>query len=303
MTVGTELHNDASHVGHIALPRKKQSDPHATRWGKFLSATMKFEASDLIMKTGQAPKIRLRGALKPLDTSPVDNGVLEIARNILTEGRSRTSTSSARSTSCDYDEHCFRVSLFMARGRSPSPPGASSTTSSRSRPAPSADHVRDRHAAPGHRAALRRDQLGQSTTIASMLDFVSAALAVHIVCIEDPSVHLHRQCHPTSRDRHRLPGLQDRPARTGPREPGHRARRRDATPRPSRPPSWPPRRATWSPGTIRLSTTQTFSRIPGLFPPTGVPQVRKILGYQMRAFVYKLLPTLHEHHRIPATGS
>ena len=56
-------------------------------------------------------------------------------------------------------------------------------------------------------------------------------------------------------------------------------------------------------GTIHASsTTQTFSRIYGLFPPEEVEQVRKILAYQMRAFVYqKLLPTLHENiHRIPA---
>ncbi|MEO1511054.1 MAG: ATPase, T2SS/T4P/T4SS family, partial [Planctomycetota bacterium] len=56
-------------------------------------------------------------------------------------------------------------------------------------------------------------------------------------------------------------------------------------------------------GTIHASsTTQTFSRIYGLFPQEEIEQVRRILGYQMRAFVYqKLLPTLHEDiHRIPA---
>jgi twitching motility protein PilT len=56
-------------------------------------------------------------------------------------------------------------------------------------------------------------------------------------------------------------------------------------------------------GTIHASsTTQTFSRIYGLFEADEIDQVRKVLGYQMRAFVYqKLLPTLHEHiHRIPA---
>ena len=56
-------------------------------------------------------------------------------------------------------------------------------------------------------------------------------------------------------------------------------------------------------GTIHASsTTQTFSRIYGLFEADEVEQVRKMLGYQMRAFVYqKLLPTLHEKiHRIPA---
>lgn len=56
-------------------------------------------------------------------------------------------------------------------------------------------------------------------------------------------------------------------------------------------------------GTIHASsTTQTFSRIYGLFEQDEVEGIRKILAYQMRAFVYqKLLPTLHENiHRIPA---
>jgi twitching motility protein PilT len=56
-------------------------------------------------------------------------------------------------------------------------------------------------------------------------------------------------------------------------------------------------------GTIHASsTTQTFSRIYGLFPQEEIDQVRRILAYQMRAFVYqKLLPTLHENiARIPA---
>jgi twitching motility protein PilT len=55
-------------------------------------------------------------------------------------------------------------------------------------------------------------------------------------------------------------------------------------------------------GTIHASsTTQTFSRIYGLFDTEEVEQVRRMLAYQMRAFVYqKLLPTLHETiHRIP----
>jgi twitching motility protein PilT len=56
-------------------------------------------------------------------------------------------------------------------------------------------------------------------------------------------------------------------------------------------------------GTIHASSTlQTFSRIYGLFEQEEVEQVRKILAYQMRSFVYqKLLPTLHPNiPRIPA---
>jgi twitching motility protein PilT len=56
-------------------------------------------------------------------------------------------------------------------------------------------------------------------------------------------------------------------------------------------------------GTIHASsTTQCFSRIYGLFEQEEVEQVRKILAYQMRSFVYqKLLPTLHPNiARIPS---
>ncbi len=83
------------------MGRNAKSDPHATRWGKFLQAAIKFEASDLIMKSDQVPKLRLRAALKPLDTEPVTTdefwGIAQ-AHPLRGAGR-RTSTSSARSTS------------------------------------------------------------------------------------------------------------------------------------------------------------------------------------------------------------
>ena len=56
-------------------------------------------------------------------------------------------------------------------------------------------------------------------------------------------------------------------------------------------------------GTIHASSAwQTFGRIYDLFPETERPQIRKLLGYNLRAIVYqKLLPTLHEDvARIPA---
>src|SRR5690606_29136304 len=53
---------------------------------KFLAATIRFEASDLIIKTGAAPKIRLRGALKPLKADPVTKeDMFQIAKDILDE--------------------------------------------------------------------------------------------------------------------------------------------------------------------------------------------------------------------------
>ena len=310
MTVGTEIHNDASHVGHVVLPRKKQTDPHATRWGKFLAATMKFEASDLIMKTGQPPKIRLRGALKPLDTTAIDNDEFwEIARHILTEEQIEDLHKfGSVDFAYDYDENCrFRVNLFMARGKISV---AARRITSNILP------FEKLHLPPIMSEIAMQPQgivllcgvtgSGKSTTIASMLDYVNARKPVHIVTIEDPIEYIFNDKKATINQREigidcldfkialralvrenpdivlvgEMRDQETFEAALHAAETGHLVY-----------------------GTIHASsTTQTFSRIYGLFEQDEIDQVRKILGYQMRAFVYqKLLPTLHENiHRIPA---
>ena len=146
---------------------------------------------------------------------------------------------------------------------------------------------------------------GKSTTIASMLDYVNARKAVHILTLEDPIEYIFEDRKATINQREI--GLDCLDFKTGLRalvrenpdivligemrdketfeaalhaaETGHLVY-----------------------GTIHASsTTQTFSRIYGLFEQEEVEQVRRILAYQMRAFVYqKLLPTLHENiARIP----
>jgi len=310
MSVGTEVHNDASHVGHVVLPRKKKQDPHATRWGKFLQATIKFEASDLIMKTGFPPKIRLRGALKPLDTSPIDDDEFwEIARHILTEEQIEDLHKfGSVDFAYDYDERCrFRVNLFMARGKISV--AARRITSNilpfegLHLPSIMADIAMQPQ---GIVLLCGVTGSGKSTTIASMLDFVNRQKPVHIVTIEDPIEYIFEDRKATINQREigidcldfkialralvrenpdivligEMRDSETFEAALMAAETGHLVY-----------------------GTIHASsTTQTFSRIYGLFPSDDVPQVRKILGYQMRAFVYqKLLPTLHENiHRIPA---
>ncbi len=147
---------------------------------------------------------------------------------------------------------------------------------------------------------------GKSTTLAAMMDYINDNKYEHILTIEDPIefVHESKKCLVNQREVHRdthgfaealRSALREDPdiilvgemrdletirlALTA-AETGHLVF-----------------------GTIHASsTTQTFSRIYGLFPQEEVDQVRKILAYQMRAFVYqKLLPTLHEKiFRIPA---
>jgi twitching motility protein PilT len=146
---------------------------------------------------------------------------------------------------------------------------------------------------------------GKSTTIAAMLDYVNERKPVHIVTIEDPIEYIFKDKKATINQREigidcldfkiALRALvRENPdivlvgemrdnetfeAALHAAETGHLVY-----------------------GTIHASsTTQCFSRIYGLFEQEEVEQVRKILGYQMRAFVYqKLLPTLHPNiPRIP----
>lgn len=310
MIVGQEsAGGDASHVGHVNLMNKK-NDPHATRWGKFLLASIKFEASDLIMKTGQKPKIRLRGALKPLDTEAVDfEEFIAISKAILTpEQWQDFHKFGSVDFAYDYDDHNrFRVNLFQARGKISV---AARRITSNILP------FEKLHLPPKMSDIAMQPQgivllcgvtgSGKSTTIASMLEYVNQRKPIHIVTLEDPIEYIFEDKKATINQREI--GIDVLDFKIGLRalvrenpdvvlvgemrdsetfaaalmaaETGHLVY-----------------------GTIHASsTTQTFSRIYGLFPPEEVEQVRKILGYQMRAFVYqKLLPTLHEHiHRIPA---
>jgi twitching motility protein PilT len=310
MSVESEIHSDAGHVGHVALPMKKKGDPFATRWGKFLQATIKFEASDLIMKTGQPPKIRLRGALKPLDAPAVDEEEFwQIARAIMSpEQLEDLHKFGSADFAYDFDENTrFRVNLFMARGRLSV---AARRITSNILP------FEGLHLPPVMSEVAMQPQgivllcgvtgSGKSTTIASMLQYVNERKPVHIVTIEDPIEYIFNDAKATINQREigidcldfkiALRALvRENPdivlvgemrdnetfeAALMAAETGHLVY-----------------------GTIHASsTTQTFSRIYGLFEQEEVEGVRKILAYQMRAFVYqKLLPTLHKNiHRIPA---
>jgi twitching motility protein PilT len=310
MTLHTDTHSDASAVGHVVLPTLKKADPHATRWGDFLKATIKLEASDLIMKSGTVPKLRIKGQLKPLDTAPVTvEEFWTIAQTILSKEQIEDLHKfGSVDFAYDYtDRNRFRVNLFMARGKISV---AARNITSKILP------FEGLHLPPiMSEVALQPQGIvllcgvtgsGKSTTIASMLDYVNARKPVHIVTIEDPIEYVFEDRKATINQREigidcldfktalralvrenpdivlvgEMRDQETFEAALHAAETGHLVY-----------------------GTIHASsTTQTFSRIYGLFEQEEVEQVRKILAYQMRAFVYqKLLPTLHENiHRIPA---
>ena len=296
-------------AGHVSLEMTKKTDPHATRWGKFLQACIKIEASDLIMKSGQTPKLRVRGSLKPLDTEPVSGEeFLQIARAILDDEQfADLHKFGSVDFAYDYDDNArFRVNLFQARGKLSV---AARLITSKIRkfeqlylPQIMADIAMQPQ---GIVLLCGVTGSGKSTTIAAMLDYVNERKPVHIVTIEDPIEYIFQDRKATINQREigidcldfkialralvrenpdvvlvgEMRDTETFEAALHAAETGHLVY-----------------------GTIHASsTTQTFSRIYGLFEQEEVDGVRKILGYQMRAFVYqKLLPTLHpDIPRIP----
>ena len=296
-------------VGHVTLDPDQKHDPHATRFGKFLKVCIKFEASDLILKTGYVPKIRVRGALKPLDTEPVTaEDFMQIAQHILTKEQFDDLHHYGHvDFAYDYDEgNRFRVNLFQARGKLAI---AARLITSNILP------FEGLYLPPIMSEIAMQPQgivllsgvtgSGKSTTIASMLDYVNQRRPVHIVTIEDPIEYIFEDKKATINQREigidvidfnialkalvrenpdvvLIGEMRDKvtfEAALNAAETGHLVY-----------------------GTIHASSaTQTFSRIYGLFESSEIGQIRHMLGYQMRAFVYqKLLPTLHEKiHRIP----
>ncbi|MEL7474387.1 MAG: PilT/PilU family type 4a pilus ATPase [Planctomycetota bacterium] len=311
MSVSDQSQTDATHVGHVApVNLEHKPDPHETRWGDFLKACMKLGGSDLIMKSGLAPRLRLKGALKALDTEPVSGTeFMQIARAILTEEQfGDLHKFGSVDFAYDYDDNTrFRVNLFQARGKLSV---AARLITSDILP------FEKLHLPPVMADIAMQPQgivllcgvtgSGKSTTIASMLDYVNARSPVHILTIEDPIEYIFEDKKAVINQREigidcldfkialralvrenpdivlvgEMRDQETFEAALHAAETGHLVY-----------------------GTIHASsTTQTFSRIYGLFEQEEVEQVRKILAYQMRAFVYqKLLPTLHENiPRIPA---
>jgi twitching motility protein PilT len=310
MSLSSDTISGGSVAGHVTLDPDRKHDPHETRFGDFLKAAIKFQASDLIMKSGQKPKIRLRGDLKPLDTTPITaEEFMQIAKHILTDEQfGDLHKFGSVDFAYDYDEgHRFRVNLFQARGKLAVAARLISANIRR---------FEDLYLPPSMAEIAMQPQgivllcgvtgSGKSTTIAAMLDYVNERKAKHIVTIEDPIEYIFTDKKATINQREigidcldfkialralvrenpdivlvgEMRDQETFAAALHAAETGHLVY-----------------------GTIHASSTlQTFSRIYGLFEQEEVEQVRRILAYQMRAFVYqKLLPTLHQNiHRIPA---
>ena len=279
-------------------------------WRSYLHSCIDLGASDLILKVDQAPRVRFRGVLKPLQTGIISLDLMfQIAKDILDPAqydffRRRGSIDFAY----DYDDrNRFRVNLFMARGK---PSFAARLITSNIK------RFEDLYlpqilgdismSAQGLILFSGVTGSGKSTSIASMLQYVNERKRVHIVTIEDPIEYIFNDDKAIINQREvgidcvnfndalralvrenpdvvlvgEMRDYETFEAAIRAAETGHLVF-----------------------GTIHASSAwQTFGRIYDLFPEGERDQIRKLLAYNLRAIVYqKLLPTLHENiARIPA---
>ncbi|MFB0984754.1 MAG: PilT/PilU family type 4a pilus ATPase [Phycisphaerales bacterium] len=279
-------------------------------WMTWLETCIKFEASDLIVKAGQSPRLRVRGELKSMQVEPLSlNLMFQVAKDIIDENqfeyfRNRGSIDFAY----DFDERRrFRVNLFMARGKPAIAARLITSDIMKFEDLYLPDILGEvSMAAQGLILFSGVTGSGKSTSIASMLQFVNERKRVHIVTIEDPIEYIFNDDKATINQREigidclnfddalralvrenpdvvlvgEMRDYETFEAAIRAAETGHLVF-----------------------GTIHASSAwQTFGRIYDLFPQNEREQLRKLLAYNLRAIIYqKLLPTLHKNiGRIPA---
>ena len=280
---------------------------------KFFEACVKFESSDLIMRGGEQPKLRLRGSLRKLDVPAPSIEDFEhwVEQSLSPAQWEEYGHKGSIDVGVDFivngGTNRFRINLFRTRGRS---------AIAARRVSAEILNFKDLHLpkvmtqiAELHQGLVLLCGItgsGKSTTIAAMLDHINQTRACHIVTIEDPIEYL----------------FEDKKAMINQREVGIDV------------PNFPTAlralvrenpdvvligemrdKETFEAalqaaetghlvfGTIHASSAaQAFGRIYDLFPAEERDAVRHLLAYQMQAFVYqKLLPTIKEGmQRVPA---
>ena len=276
----------------------------ADTWLKrFFEAAVKHEATDLLMRGGREPRVRLRGELRNMQCPPLDQDAFEQA---VQEGLSPSQwryylDHGAIDLGIDLDEnHRFRVNVYRSRGRS---------AIAARRVSNQILNFEQLHLPPILESICTVSQglillagitgCGKSTTLAAMLDHINHHRSCHIVTIEDPIEFLFTDDKALISQREvgiDIPNfslglkylvredpdvvligeMRDREtldAAFQAAETGHLVL-----------------------GTLHASSApQAFGRIYDLFPETERELVRYMLAYQLQAIVYqKLLPTIRE---------
>ena len=306
--------HDSSQVMHFDIDQARHKTLADTKLYKYFKAAVQHKTSDLLMRGGEPPKLRMRGELKALDVDPpsVEEFNAMIFEGITEEQKEEFGRRGSLDLGIDFivddEKHRFRVNIFLTRGR---------CAIAARRVSNEILDFEDLYLPPAmmkitdevHQGLILLCGVtgsGKSTTIASMLQRINETRKCHILTIEDPIEYLFTDSKAMFNQREvgidvpdfatalramvrenpdvvLIGEMRDREtfeAALQAAETGHLVF-----------------------GTIHASSaTQAFGRIYDLFPAEERENVRSLLAYQMQAFVYqKLLPTLMpDVPRVPA---
>ncbi|WP_390844980.1 type IV pilus twitching motility protein PilT [Anatilimnocola floriformis] len=175
------------------LIKKMSVETHDLEVDKFFRALVKFEGSDLHMKVGRPPMIRVRNELRPLNHPNIER--IEMAKLLVPMMNDRNRRIYDDEGGADFSHSCdvdgvrwrFRVNLLQQNGCM----GMVARRISNKIP-----NFEGLFLPPSIEQLCFYDQgmvllagvtgSGKSTTIASMLDFINRRERVHILTLEDP---------------------------------------------------------------------------------------------------------------------
>jgi len=169
---------------------------HEPEINKFFKAAIKFNASDLHLKVGMAPRMRVQGHLKSATGDVITEPMAEkLIFEILSERQKKFFLENG---ALDFayqvgEMDRFRVNIFRQRGLISLAARHISTNippfESLHLPA-IVEKIADSN--DGMVLVTGPTGCGKSTTIASMIDYINSTRSCHIVTIEDPLEFLHR---------------------------------------------------------------------------------------------------------------
>jgi twitching motility protein PilT len=277
---------------------------------RFFEAAVRYEASDLLLRGAQVPRLRLRGVLKALDVPAVEAAEFEtwVVESFSPTLREQFHNDGAIDLRLDLDEHHrFRINIFRTRGRiaiAARRVNAVILDFAQLFLPPIMTQIAEYQQGLVLVAGITGS--GKSTTLASILQYINERRPCHIVTIEDPIEYLFTDAKAVINQREvgidvptfaaglrslmrenpdvvLIGEMRDREtfeAALQAAETGHLVF-----------------------GTIHASSaSQAFGRIYELFPQEDREGIRNMLAFQMQAFVYqKLVPSLKpEVQRVPA---
>ena len=155
---------------------------------KIFRAVVKLEGSDLHMKVGSPPIVRITGQLRPLNRGPVDDEeMVRLLLPMLNERNQQQLDDFAYTVLIDDDVWRFRINMFQQMGH------LGLVARRVNNEVPSFDSL---HLPPQIEELCKFSQgmvllagptgCGKSTTVASMLDWINQHYRKHILTLEDP---------------------------------------------------------------------------------------------------------------------